>query len=221
MNKIAVFLFLLIAATACGTEPSNNSLASGDVYGNTYSEDYNESGFIESIALFPVEELSQEESEGLLFMREEEKLARDVYLTMYEKYSLRIFNNISQSELTHMNALKLLIDKYELEDPVGENGVGTFNNSDLQELYNELITAGNISEIEALKVGSAIEEIDIIDLQKEIDDSADNTDLEFVYNNLKMGSENHLRAFVRNLSVRGITYTPQYLDEATFNSIIN
>ena len=120
-----------------------------------------------------------------------------------------------------MNAIKLLLDRYELEDPVGENGVGTFTDPDLQALFEQLIVTANVSEIEALKVGAAIEEIDILDLETHIEELVDNADIEFVYSNLKRGSENHLRAFVRNLSVRGVTYEPQYLDSETYNSIIN
>ena len=70
------------------------------------------------------QELTEDEISGILFMREEEKLARDVYLYLYEIYPLRPFLNISKSEQAHMDAIKYLIDTYELEDPVGENPPG-------------------------------------------------------------------------------------------------
>lgn len=161
------------------------------------------------------------QAEGLQFMREEEKLAHDVYTEMYNKYKIRTFANILKSEQTHTNAIKALLTKYSLEDPVKNNAVGIFTNKDLQSLYAKLIAAGNMSEIEALKVGAAIEEIDIRDLQKHIAELTNNADIKFVYENLMRASGNHLRAFVRNLSSRGVIYSPQYLDKATYDSYIN
>ncbi|AZR72789.1 hypothetical protein BBF96_04895 [Anoxybacter fermentans] len=65
--------------------------------------------------------LSESERDGIILMREEEKLTRDVYLKLYEKWSLNIFQNIAKSEITHMGAVALLINRYELEDPVKED----------------------------------------------------------------------------------------------------
>jgi len=174
-----------------------------------------------TIEEFPVEELNQGEMDGLIFMREEEKLARDVYIAMYEKWGQRIFNNISGAEQKHMDALKTLFDRYELDDPVGENALGEFENETLQDLYTTLIEQGSVSLIEALKVGALIEEIDILDIQHELDENVDNQDVTFVYNNLLRGSRNHLRAFVRNLSRQGVDYTPLKLSEEQYLAIIN
>ena len=175
----------------------------------------------ETIAEFPIEELNEGEANGLIFMREEEKLARDVYIAMYDKWGRRVFNNISESEQKHMDALKTLIDRYELDDPVGENALGEFKNETLQDLYNMLIEQGSVSLIEALKVGALIEEIDILDIQNELDEHVDNQDLTFVYDNLLKGSRNHLRAFVRNLSRQGVEYTPLKLSEENYLAIIS
>lgn len=173
---------------------------------------------LDSIAL---EELSQGEIDGLLFMREEEKLARDVYINMYEKWEQRIFNNISQSEQKHMDAIKILLDRYELDDPIGNDEIGEFENEDLLNLYNGLIEKGNDSLLAALKVGAAIEEIDILDFEEQINDTVDNEDIKLVYNNLLRGSRNHLRAFVRNITNLGETYTPQYMEVTAYEEIIN
>ena len=168
-----------------------------------------------------VYDLSEEEEAGLLFMREEEKLARDVYTKFYEQYGLRVFGNIKKSEQAHMDAIKYLLDSYELEDPVGDNEIGVFENEELQDLYNTLIEQGNESVIAALEVGGIIEEVDIIDLLVYVEQVDDNLDIIRVYTNLEKASEQHLRAFVRNLSARGITYEPHYLDQETFDRIIN
>ncbi len=61
--------------------------------------------------------LTAAEEEGLLFMREEEKLARDVYLVLFDKWGLRVFENIAESEQRHMDAVLYLLGKYGLDDP--------------------------------------------------------------------------------------------------------
>lgn len=145
-------------------------------------------------------DISATEREHLVFMREEEKLARDVYTVMYQKWASRIFVNISASEQTHMNAILTLLNRYGIEDPVGENGVGTFTDPELKTLYDELVARGNTSLEEALRVGVAIEELDIADL-KDAMSVTDNGDILRVYGNLLRGSQNHLHAFNRALSV--------------------
>ena len=164
--------------------------------------------------------LTDIEEEGILFMREEEKLARDVYLTFYENYdNLPIFNNIANSEQQHMDAVKTLIDRYGLEDPIAGNDIGEFTNQDLQDLYNALISQGS-TLIAALEIGAEIEEIDIIDL-KEYMSQTDKEDILWVYGNLLKGSKNHLRAFVKDLKSRGVTYEPRHLSQDEFDDIIN
>ena len=164
--------------------------------------------------------LSAAEAAGLIFMREEEKLAHDVYVTFYQQSGLAIFNNIANSEATHMAALKTLLDRYGLVDPVAGHGVGEFENADLQALYTQLIAQGRPALSAALKVGAAIEEIDIRDL-KARSAAATHSDIKTVYNNLLNGSYNHLRSFVSTLKTQtGEVYQPQYLDAATYQSII-
>jgi len=84
-----------------------------------------------------------------------------------------------------------------------------------------LTGAGFENQVEALKVGAAIEEIDIRDLENELNNNVDNEDIELLYENLEKGSRNHLRAFVRNLNNRGVTYIPQYLSVEEYQEIIN
>jgi hypothetical protein len=151
--------------------------------------------------------LSGLEIHWLTYMREEEKLARDVYLFLYDKYGLTIFDNISRGEQTHMDAIKTLLDRYGLPDPAAGKGVGEFNEPALQRLYDELIVQGSTSEVEALKVGVIIEETDIDDLNAGIA-STKRKDIKTVYSNLLQGSLNHLKAFVSNLAKYGVTYEP-------------
>jgi hypothetical protein len=153
-------------------------------------------------------------------MREEEKLARDVYLKLYEKWQLPVFQNIAGSEQTHTDAVKTLLDRYGLTDPFSEE-IGVFENEALQNLYNQLITQGNLSIADALKVGGAIEEIDILDLEERMAQT-DKADIILVYENLLKGSRNHLRSFVSTLQTQtGETYQPQYLTLDAYQVIIN
>ncbi len=170
------------------------------------------------LATVPSGELSEEESEGILYMREEEKLARDVYLYLYDRWGLQIFQNIARSEQRHMDMVKVLIDRYGLEDPAKERGI--FTNPELQALYDELIQRGSHSLEEALEVGALIEEVDIRDL-KEWLSKVDNSDITQVYENLMRGSRNHLRAFTSVLRQYGVTYQPQILSREEYTSIIS
>jgi hypothetical protein len=173
----------------------------------------------QGIAALPLEELSEEEIDGILFMREEEKLARDVYLTLYDLWGHPTFDNIASSEQQHMDAIKGLIDRYQLADPVAANGIGQFTDSGLQSLYDQLVAQGSQSLADALAVGATIEEIDILDLAQRLE-LTDNQDVGRVYQSLDHGSRNHLRAFVSALERYGQTYQPQYLDPATFDAIV-
>lgn len=166
------------------------------------------------------DELNQSEIDALLYMREEEKLAHDVYLTLYEKWNLAIFNNIARSEQKHMDAVKILLDRYNLEDPMlGE--IGYFENQTLQALYDELVLTGSESVQNALSVGGAIEEIDILDLKEGLSEST-NPDVIRVFESLLRGSNNHLQAFVNNYNRQtGDTYQPQYMTQADFDEIIS
>ncbi len=175
----------------------------------------------ETILNLPSAPLSQEELNGLVYMREEEKLARDVYQVLYDVWGLRVFNNIARSEQMHTTAIKTLLQKYQLTDPVEVDSLGKFKNVTLQKLFNELTTRGKQSLTEALKVGALIEEIDILDLQKELKNIEGNKDIQLVYENLMRGSRNHLRAFVRNLQQQGVSYSPVKLSPASFEAIIS
>ncbi len=172
------------------------------------------------ISDLPVEDLSDAEVEELIKMRQEEKLARDVYLTLYEKWGLRIFSNIAQSEQSHMDAVKTLLDKYGLEDPVADDVVGVYKDSTFTELYNTFVEKGNLSLVDALKVGATIEDLDIKDLEDEIAQT-DNQDIRTVFQNLMKGSRNHLRSFYKLILLNGATYEPQYLSQEEFDAIVN
>ncbi len=159
------------------------------------------------------------EREGLLYMREEEKLARDVYIALYEKWQQPAFANIAGSESTHMASVLRVLETYDIPDPVGGNGAGEFTNPELQALYHTLVAQGNTSLMDALTVGAMIEDLDILDLQKRLPET-DNADIQRVYENLMKGSRNHLRSFVGLIEARGGSYTAHYLPQTEIDTIL-
>ncbi len=162
--------------------------------------------------------ISPDEAATLQYMREVEKLARDVYLAMYEKWRIPTFSNIASSEQCHMNAIKGRLDAYGLADPA--LGVGKFTNPELQALYQSLIESGIVSELDAFWVGGLIEEVDIQDLKDALS-GTNKTDLVRVYQNLMAASGNHLRAFATHIQSYGLLYTSQYLSQEEVDQILS
>jgi hypothetical protein len=172
-----------------------------------------------SVQTIPAASLTVDETAGLLFMFEEEKLARDVYNALFSIWGQPTFQNIASSEQMHMDAVKLLLVQYGIEVPGDVAGV--FNDASLQALYDSLIAAGNLSLADALKVGATIEEVDIMDLQSRLA-LTQNSNIQLVYNNLMNGSHNHLRNFVNVLQRQtGEVYQPQYLSAELYQTILS
>jgi rhodanese-related sulfurtransferase len=164
--------------------------------------------------------ISDEERKGLLQMREEEKLAHDVYVKLGAEWNIPVFTNIARSESTHTTAVLGLLNTYQIADPVGSTPVeGVFTDPKIQDLYNTLTTRGALSLNDALAVGALIEDLDIVDLETLLGQTT-RDDMTQVYSNLQRGSRNHLRSFVSQLESRGGTYTPSYLSKETFEQIM-
>jgi hypothetical protein len=163
--------------------------------------------------------ISETELQVLLQMKEEEKLARDVYSELNLKWNNQVFSNISIAENTHMNAIIFLLQGYGT-DYTRVLEPGKFINPAFQLLYDELVAKGSVSIEEAWKVGALIEEMDITDLIESISKVTD-ASIIMVFENLEKGSRNHLRAFAHQLTMLGLTYTPVYLSLIEYNQIIN
>lgn len=171
-------------------------------------------------AVVDVSELTDDDVAGLLWMREEEQLAHDVYVALGDEWGLRIFDNIAASETTHIEAVVGLLDAYGVDDPAQGNEPGTFTNPAIQELYDELVADGSASLEAALAVGALIEELDISDLRAR-SAATDVAEITTVYANLERGSRNHLRAFTSQLESRGVVYEPTQLDQDAFDAIVS
>lgn len=160
------------------------------------------------------QELSPEEIQGLLFMREEEELARDLYLDIYaaKDSRLKIFKNISDNaETQHAAAMLVLLENYGIDDPsTGQHN--TYTSGELQALYDQLLSdALGSDDLAALRVGALVEETDIQDINTEIAlVSEEHQDIITTYENLLCGSRNHLRSFAKQISnITGQDYITQ------------
>jgi hypothetical protein len=153
-------------------------------------------------------------------MREEEKLARDVYLALSESFTQPVFANIARSEETHMSAVLALMERYGIADPAAGKARGEFTDPAFAELYTQLVTRGKTSLLEAAKVGAEIEELDIADLRTRAA-RTDQSDILALYNELERGSRNHLRAFTRQIVREGGTFTATHLSQADADTIIS
>lgn len=211
MKKVLSFVAVLVFLSSC-----EKGGPLGDDQGNSSQS---LSAIQATVSSLPVEPVDSAEKQRVLFIREEEKLAYDVYQAMFDKYGVKIFQNIPNSELSHMEAMLTIITKYQLVDPMDKNPRGVFANADLQSLYNALVSQGNGSILAAYQVGAKIEELDIFDLNKSIA-VTNNQDVKLVYDFLNKGSRNHLRSFFKNLTNAGGTYTPVFITKAEFDAIV-
>jgi hypothetical protein len=140
--------------------------------------------------------LTPAERSALVFMREEEKLARDVYLALAATWNLPVFSTIARAEQQHMDAVGVLLERYGLADPAAGKAAGRFTDPAFQKLYRTLVADGSRSPAAALRVGVRIEKRDIADLQDRLD-RVGRADIRLVFTRLERGSQNHLRAFSR------------------------
>ena len=174
---------------------------------------------MERFELLVPEDLDGDEVAEIVYLKEEEKLARDVYATLSLEYDVPVFANIARAEQRHMRQVDLLIVRYGLDDPVVDDTIGVFTDPGLAALYGDLVATGQESLEDALWVGATIEDLDLADLY-ELIDTTDNLDVALIAQNLAAGSRNHLRAFTGQLELMGITYDAQYLDPALVEEIV-
>jgi len=173
----------------------------------------------------PTSTLSQELTNTLAYMGNEERLAYDVYNRLYAEWGTKQFTNIAtKSEYKHITAVQQLVQKYKISDnvdftnvdlpalgymntPIESMNAGTYDISIIQRLYDDLVAQGVTSEIEALKVGCIVEVVDVTDLDRDIAlaQSENATDIITVFNFLRDGSYNHYWAFDKGLKNQGVS----------------
>lgn len=216
MKKLLLFPLLLtaIVLAACNTQTAPAAVGTDEPAPVTEADAIPEPAIPESAPA------AQTVEDSLAYVREEEKLAHDVYVFLYEQWGVQVFQNIAESEQTHTDTVKSLLAAYGLADPAADLQPGQFTNPDLQALYNQLTAQGSQSLAGALKAGAAVEEIDILDLQERLAGDLPG-DIRLAYQNLLSGSYNHLSAFTSTLLRHtGETYTPQYMTGDAYQSAI-
>jgi hypothetical protein len=168
----------------------------------------------------PMGQLSESEAEAIYYLREVEKLARDVFLVLDERWDVEGLRCVAEGEDTHTEAIKALIDRYRLWDPSSVTWDGYYNNEELLALYRQFKRQGERSLVDAIKVGVMVEEISILDL-REYRAETDDEDLQMVYENLLRASRNHLRVFCALLQQQRETCENKYLSLTLFDQIVS
>lgn len=166
-----------------------------------------------------LDELTPEVRTDIITLREEEKLARDVYHALYDYWGAEPFANIGASEQRHLDSVRALITRYEIEDPAVDDRRGVFTQPTFARLYGELTHAGQASLLAAFQVGASIEELDIADIDRMQSHEAP-ADVRAVYDNLTCGSRNHLRAFMRQINNHEGSFVPKHLTVSRVEAII-
>jgi hypothetical protein len=161
--------------------------------------------------------LGDEEERALVQMRQDEKLARDVYLALFDTWEHPVFL-IHRAEQRHMDALARSIMRYDLDDPVVDDTPGVLTDPVFADLYEELAADGAASLLDAVRVGALIEEMDIADLREALSVTT-RPELQWKYENLMRASRNHLRAFAARIDALGGAYEAQYLTQEEFDRI--
>jgi len=165
--------------------------------------------------------LTDSEADGLTFMREEEKLAHDLYVAMADLYGLPVLSNIARSEGLHMDAMLTLLKAYGLPDPAAGKQAGEFTDPTLQALYDDLLVRAQDSSAEALHVAALVEETDILDLQARLAQT-DRPDIAQAYQHLLQASRMHLCSFALQIERQtGSEYEPVLLDASAYASLVD
>ena len=167
----------------------------------------------------PIETVDVNERFLLRHMREEEKLARDVYHVLGQYWQMQVFANITQAEQSHMDLVEFALLRYQIPDPVVSNQIGVFTDPQFTSLFQLATNFGQTSPLHALLVGAIIEDLDIHDLDTALF-FTDNRDVDTIWQNLQRGSRNHMRAFYPQLVNLGLTYTGLFLTPAEIQAIV-
>jgi len=157
------------------------------------------------------------EPAALIRLHEEEVLAHDLYVALSKVHpDLMSFRNIPSSEARHRDAMAAILKEEKIpaaQPPAGRR----FLSPGLDQLFNDWLAEGKKSPADACRVGVRLEEHDIADLRKaQVDFPAHKE----VFEVLEAASNNHLRAFHRNLTRHGETYQPEALAAADFKAIL-
>lgn len=200
---VVVIIIIIVFVTGMGSPAHSSRPGSGQGQqtGTEQGSGFSTGPAENTPSLLPVPDatlLTAAEESDILFMREEEQLAHDLYIRWGDMYAIPVFSNIAASETTHINEVQLLIDRYGLQGNQIGNASAGYHDATIQSLYNTLALQGDASLTGALEAGLAVEERDIADLDHGLGETK-RPDIIQVWSNLRRGSENHKSAFLRQL----------------------
>nr|WP_321353292.1 DUF2202 domain-containing protein [uncultured Methanoregula sp.] len=198
---IVVIVIIAVLATGSGNPAQGIRAGYGQSVGHGQGQGYGTGSGTNYPVLLPNTNpapLTATESADILFMREEEQLAHDLYVRWFGMYTIPVFSNIASSETLHVDEVRLLMDRYGLPSSRIGNASTGYHDSTIQSLYSTLSQKGDVSLTGAFEAGLAVEERDIADLDRALANTT-RADIIQVYSNLRQGSENHKSAFLRQL----------------------
>ena len=146
LTVVVLGILLMGTSTAmAGGDQNRGDIGKGSTYENNCEyqpcyEDAPKPGSSTTLTLLSADqaaELDQTEIDHLRYIREEEKMARDVYRVLSEKWDNPVFANIAQSEQVHMDAMANLLAFYGIADSVTRDETGAFNNEEIALLYSK------------------------------------------------------------------------------------
>jgi len=204
MNKLIIFSFLIFIVFKLDSQAQNQKNAQRN---NTNCK-----------LVAPSPNLDLKEIDFLLKMYEEEKLARDVYVSFYNKYNIEFFKNTSQAQQIQMNQIACLLKHYNLKYKATERE-GIFNDLNIQQHYFDFKEQGDISVSDAIKASATIEDLNLFDLGEYMSFTK-NPAILAIFKHLSCGAKNHLRNFVNVLKVKNETYLPKHITEKEYKRIV-
>lgn len=162
-------------------------------------------------------DLTTDEIEFIYAVREDEKIARDLYFSFFRNFGLKTFENIGKAEDNHIKATEKLFDYYEIDYPA-LSANGKFEDASRQKLFDSLLLKGT-PELEAFKVMALLEESNIVEYG-EVLKSIVNPNIKLVIENLAKASANHFKAAIRQITALGGTYAPALMTQEQYRALI-
>lgn len=154
----------------------------------------------------------------LVRLYEDEILAHDLYVALGRIHpEIRPFQNIPHSEASHRETMAGVLKAEGIALPKPPKGK-RFVSAGLDEIFAKWLAEGVKSEADACRVGVRLEDHDIAELRKAQTGFPKHKETLAA---LEAASNNHFRAFHRNLKSRGGEYNAEALTAADIQKILN
>ena len=220
ISGILFVLCIVIAAAGCVSQPAQQT-TQALVTPSASSISVSDANATQQ-TFFAIQQasLNDTERQDILYLQESEKLERDLYAKFAQQYtSIPVFADLAQASEVYMKADDVILQRYAITDPE-QAALGKFTNQKLQNLYTTWANDGSTSAIAALRAAAKSEDMHIADLMAAIG-RTDNNDLNFIYRQQLAFSRNNLRTLVQWITAFGGAYTPTYITQDYYNTLVN